>query len=103
MQLDIISPEAQLFSGQVEAVQFPGLDGSFQVLKDHAPIISALKSGIVSVRLTNKIEKPEKYVQGGFKKKEEILRISYFFSILFKNQTFFTGSKSQARFTMKNV
>lgn len=60
MQLDIISPEAQLFSGQVEAVQFPGLDGSFQVLKDHAPIISALKSGIVSVRLTSKIEKPEK-------------------------------------------
>ena len=39
MQLEIITPEAQVFSGEAEAVQFPGLDGSFQVLNGHAPII----------------------------------------------------------------
>ncbi len=60
MQLEIISPEAQLFSGQVEAVQFPGLNGSFQVLDGHAPIISALKAGIVKVNLSSKIEKADK-------------------------------------------
>jgi F-type H+-transporting ATPase subunit epsilon len=52
MQLEIITPEAQVFEGEAEAVQFPGLDGSFQVLNGHAPIISALAKGDVKVDLT---------------------------------------------------
>lgn len=53
MQLEIITPEAQVFEGEAEAIQFPGLDGSFQVLNGHAPIISALAKGDVKINLTN--------------------------------------------------
>ncbi|GAB5416589.1 MAG: ATP synthase F1 subunit epsilon [Crocinitomicaceae bacterium] len=54
MQLEIITPESMVFEGEASAVQFPGLDGSFQVLNGHAPIISALAAGDVKVDL----EKP---------------------------------------------
>lgn len=56
MQLEIITPEAKVFSGEVEAVQLPGLDGLFQVLKGHAPIISALSKGHVKVDLKQAVE-----------------------------------------------
>jgi F-type H+-transporting ATPase subunit epsilon len=52
MQVEIITPEKRIFAGEASAVQFPGLDGSFQVLNGHAPIISALSAGIVKVDLT---------------------------------------------------
>lgn len=51
MQLEIITPESLVFEGEATAVQFPGLDGSFQVLNGHAPIISALAAGDVKVDL----------------------------------------------------
>ena len=54
MQLEIITPESKVFSGEANAVQLPGNDGIFQVLNNHAPIIAALKSGVVKVDL----EKP---------------------------------------------
>ena len=60
MRLEIITPEASLFKGEVEAVQFPGLDGSSQVLNGHAPIISALKQGKVKVDLATPFERTEK-------------------------------------------
>ena len=60
MHLDIITPEARVFSGEVEAVQLPGLDGSFQVLNNHAPIISGLAAGIVKVDLSMPFEADEK-------------------------------------------
>lgn len=60
MYLEIITPENKIFSGDVEAVQLPGLDGSFQVLKGHAPIISALQSGKVKVDLSKPFESEEK-------------------------------------------
>ncbi len=60
MQLEIITPEKEIFKGGVEAVQFPGLDGSFQVLKGHAPIISALKEGVVKIDLTDAFDHEEK-------------------------------------------
>ncbi len=52
MHLEVITPEAMVFKGEVEAVQLPGLDGLFQVLKGHAPIISALKAGDVKINLS---------------------------------------------------
>jgi len=55
MQLEIITPEKKIFKGEAEAVQFPGLDGSFQVLNNHAPIISALAEGDVKVNLTEEM------------------------------------------------
>ena len=60
MQLEIITPEVKVFSGEVVAVQFPGADGSFQVLKGHAPIISALQNGIVKVDLAKPFEAEER-------------------------------------------
>ncbi|MCH2231860.1 MAG: F0F1 ATP synthase subunit epsilon [Crocinitomicaceae bacterium] len=56
MQLEIITPESKVFTGEADAVQFPGLDGSFQVLSNHAAIISALSKGEVKVNLTNAYE-----------------------------------------------
>jgi len=49
MYLEIVSPEATLFSGEVTSVAVPGVDGEFEILKDHAPIISLLKKGSVKV------------------------------------------------------
>ena len=59
MQVEIITPEAKIFEGEAEAVQFPGLDGSFQVLNGHAAIISALSEGKVKVDLTAPFQKDE--------------------------------------------
>ena len=59
MQLEIITPESKVFTGEVDAVQLPGLDGSFQVLKGHAPIISALQKGSVKIDLTNVLDEEQ--------------------------------------------
>jgi F-type H+-transporting ATPase subunit epsilon len=56
MQLDILTPEKKIFSGEADAVSFPGTAGAFQVLNHHAPLISSLKEGKVKVR-TKKEEK----------------------------------------------
>ncbi|QIX62419.1 ATP synthase F1 subunit epsilon [Hymenobacter lutimineralis] len=47
MHLEIITPDRKVFEGEVSSVQFPGTDGLFEVLNDHAPLISALQSGNV--------------------------------------------------------
>jgi F-type H+-transporting ATPase subunit epsilon len=51
MKLEIITPEASLFKGEATSVSLPGLDGVFQVLNNHAPIISSLKNGEVIFEL----------------------------------------------------
>ncbi|HDZ15150.1 hypothetical protein LCGC14_0776070 [marine sediment metagenome] len=47
MYLEIVSPEATLFAGNVTSVTVPGVEGEFQMLKDHAAIISLLQEGDV--------------------------------------------------------
>ena len=49
MNLEILTPEKKLYSGEVYGVQMPGISGSFEVLERHAPIVSALKAGRVKV------------------------------------------------------
>ncbi len=49
MTLEIVSPEAKLFSGNVTSVTAPGVDGSFQLLNNHAAIVSILKQGLVKI------------------------------------------------------
>jgi F-type H+-transporting ATPase subunit epsilon len=49
MKLKIITPDKEVYSGEVDLVQVPGSKGSFQVLKNHAPIISTLDAGNVKV------------------------------------------------------
>jgi len=60
MQLEIITPESNLFSGEVVAVQLPGKDGLFQVLNNHAPIISALTKGTIKVDLAQPLKNTKK-------------------------------------------
>ncbi len=56
MKLEIITPEASIFSGEVTSVTLPGLDGIFQVLNDHAPIISSLNAGEVKMETDGKLD-----------------------------------------------
>ncbi len=49
MLLEIISPDKKLFSGEVISIQVPGSRGSFQILKNHAPIISTLEKGKINI------------------------------------------------------
>ena len=49
MILEIVSPEAKLFSGEVTSISLPGVDGHFQMLNNHAPIVSLLQKGLVKI------------------------------------------------------
>lgn len=49
MLLEILTPEKKLYSGEVQGVQLPGIDGLFEVLDKHAPMVSALGVGQVKV------------------------------------------------------
>lgn len=51
MLVEIISPEKTLFTGELKVVQLPGIDGSFEVMDRHAPMVSILKKG--QVKLVN--------------------------------------------------
>ncbi len=62
---ELVSPERMLFSGAVEAVVVPGAEGAFTVLKDHAPVMSVLKPGIVEVD-ESATKKQRLFVRGGF-------------------------------------
>ncbi|MCE2711444.1 MAG: F0F1 ATP synthase subunit epsilon [Cryomorphaceae bacterium] len=60
MRLEIITPEQEIFKGDADAVQLPGLDGSFQVLNGHAPIISGLTAGTLKIDLPVPFDSGEK-------------------------------------------
>ncbi|MCG9911079.1 MAG: F0F1 ATP synthase subunit epsilon [Flavobacteriales bacterium] len=49
MQVEIITPDTVLFSGEAKLVQLPGTDGSFEILNQHAPIIATLGKGKIKV------------------------------------------------------
>ena len=50
MTLDIITPDRKVFSGEATAVTFPGSEGQFQVLNNHAPLVSRLQRGPITVQ-----------------------------------------------------
>ncbi len=50
MYLEIVNPEASLVAGEVESVTVPGVDGEFQMLNNHAPIVSVLQEGKVKFK-----------------------------------------------------
>lgn len=56
MYLEIITPEAILFSGEVTSVAVPGVSGEFEMLNNHAPIVSLLKEGYVKIYGDIKLE-----------------------------------------------
>ena len=49
MLLEIITPDTTVFTGEVNLVQLPGKDGSFEILNQHAPLIAVLKAGEIRV------------------------------------------------------
>ncbi len=76
MLLEIVSPEAILFSGEVDSVAVPGVNGEFQMLNDHAPIVSLLKEGVVKIQGTFQIDEAfqDKFSKGD--KGETLLSIN---------------------------
>ncbi|SFU59258.1 F-type H+-transporting ATPase subunit epsilon [Pustulibacterium marinum] len=50
MILEIVTPEATLFNGNVESVAVPGVNGEFQILENHAPIVSLLGEGTIKIK-----------------------------------------------------
>jgi len=50
MKLDIVSPEGVLFSGEVEAIVVPGINGAFEMLNNHAPIVAILTKGNIRIK-----------------------------------------------------
>ncbi len=50
MNVEIITPDKTIYKGEAELVQLPGIDGSFEILENHAPLISALDKGKIKVK-----------------------------------------------------
>lgn len=66
MTLEILTPEKKLYNGEVYGVQLPGIEGLFEILDKHAPLVSALGKGNLKV-LKDKHNNVENYsIQGGF-------------------------------------
>lgn len=76
MYLEIVSPEAIWFAGTVTSITVPGVDGEFQMLENHAPTVSLLQEGNVTIKGNITIDEPfqKKFIQGS--KSEYILHIT---------------------------
>jgi F-type H+-transporting ATPase subunit epsilon len=64
MNLEILTPDKKVFEGEVTAVTVPGTNGSFQILRDHAPIISTLEDGVVIIK-SNTNDETTLFIKGG--------------------------------------
>src|SRR5690606_9393246 len=76
MHLEIVTPDKKVFQGEVTEATFPGADGSFQVLKNHAPIIAGLGEEVVS--FTRVDRRSSRRVSGGLaevKEKKSIVSV----------------------------
>jgi len=56
MKLEIITPNQEIYSGEASLIQLPGIDGLFEILNLHAPLIAALKKGKIKVDNQGNIE-----------------------------------------------
>jgi len=75
MLLEILSPEKKLFSGDVQGVQLPGINGLFEILDKHAPLVSAL--GVGQVKVLHKSNPSETYsIKGGKETTNKVTRIT---------------------------
>ena len=64
MQLEIFTPDKTIFQGEVVSATFPGSDGSFQVLNNHAAMVSALGTGTLKYKDKEEVE-TELQIEGG--------------------------------------
>lgn len=74
MYLEIVSPEATLFAGDVTSVTAPGVNGEFQLLSNHAPIVSLLQEG--KVKIDGEITIEEEYQHKFVKNKDGKLTLA---------------------------
>ncbi|MFT4060722.1 MAG: ATP synthase F1 subunit epsilon [Edaphocola sp.] len=65
MQLEILTPEHKVYSGAVYGVQLPGVEGSFEILENHAPMVAALGNGKMKI-LKDKVSNEIYAINGGF-------------------------------------
>ncbi len=65
MILEILTPEKKIYSGKVYGVQLPGINGLFEILDKHAPLVSALGKGTVKI-LKDKTSTESYTITGGF-------------------------------------
>ena len=68
MYLEIISPESTVFQGNIMSVLVPGVNGEFEMLNNHAPVISILKEGFIKIKGNLDLDEE---VNSLFEKKEE--------------------------------
>ncbi|MDR1006058.1 MAG: F0F1 ATP synthase subunit epsilon [Bacteroidales bacterium] len=59
MTINIITPETNLYSGQIKSAKLVGIDGSFEILQNHAPLISVLAKG--KIELIDGEDKPQTF------------------------------------------
>lgn len=65
MQLDILTPEQKIYSGEVYGVQLPGVEGSFEILENHAAMVAALGEGKMKI-LKDRTNTELYTIKGGF-------------------------------------
>lgn len=65
LHFELVSPARLLFSGEVSAVQIPGSEGEMTILPGHAPVLSTLKAGVVTITKTGGATE-RMFVRGGF-------------------------------------
>ena len=68
MYLEVISPESTVFQGNIMSVLVTGVNGEFEMLNNHAPIISILREGFIKIKGNLDLDKE---VNSLFEKKEE--------------------------------
>jgi F-type H+-transporting ATPase subunit epsilon len=66
MQIEILTPEKKVYTGDVYGIQLPGVSGSFEVLDKHAPLVSALKKGVIKILLDSKGKTTSYNISSGF-------------------------------------
>jgi F-type H+-transporting ATPase subunit epsilon len=64
MHFELVSPERELMSAEVDMVEIPGAEGDFGVLPGHAPLLSVIRPGVINVHTGGEIERI--YVDAGF-------------------------------------
>lgn len=65
MNLEILTPEHKVFTGEVTGIQLPGVSGSFEILEKHAPMVAALGKG--KMKIIKQKSNTETYqIEGGF-------------------------------------
>ena len=66
LQVDVVSAEESIFSGEATFVALPGEMGELGIYPRHAPLITQIKAGVVRIKVPGKTEEEMVYVQGGF-------------------------------------